>query len=189
MKISEKFWNINLIGNFTNPQQYLFSFQHFARNGCHLIKQNMGMERCIPFKNSLVMPILPCVYIHLLYSDWERRLWPFEIFLIRFHVFVYAFPPEISSIFSKFFPFPLPYFVLSILQYFSFHIITWLKLYTREQGLLRLRKGQQCIQCHSFHWRMAQILILYPEEYLDTFDLIVNLIKGELNELNKQMSQ
>ena len=34
-----------------------------------------------------------------------------KIFLISFHVFVCAFPPEISSIFGKSFPFPFSYFV------------------------------------------------------------------------------
>ena len=43
----------------------------------------------------------------------RRQRWPsFKIFCISFHVFVCAFPLEISSIFGKSFPFPFSYFVI-----------------------------------------------------------------------------
>ena len=46
-----------------------------------------------------------------------------KIYQISFCVFVCAFPPEISSFFGKNFPFLFPFFVLSVLQYFPFHMV------------------------------------------------------------------
>ena len=65
-------------------------------------------------------PFLSCVHIHALSSVWERSLWPSKYFE---YVFVYAFPPEVSSIFGKSFIFPFPYYVLFLLRYFTFHVV------------------------------------------------------------------
>jgi hypothetical protein len=51
----------------------------------------------------------------------DRSSVTLEIFGISFCVFVCAFPLEISSTFCKSFPFP--YFVLSVLWYFPFHVV------------------------------------------------------------------
>ena len=51
-------------------------------------------------------------------------------------VLVCAFPPEISSFFGKRFPFLFPFFVLSILWYFPFHVVSFyfsLYLYSLQQ--------------------------------------------------------
>ena len=47
-----------------------------------------------------------------------------EISQWSFQVFVCAFHPEISSLSSKSFPFLFLFFMLSILQYFSFHLVS-----------------------------------------------------------------
>ena len=62
------------------------------------------------------------VCLHTFILFWLRKTSVIvEIFKIRFHVFVCAFFLEISSIFSKSFHFPFPYFVFSVLRCFPFH--------------------------------------------------------------------
>ena len=46
-----------------------------------------------------------------------------EIFQFSFRVFACAFPTMISSIFGKSFPFPFPYFVLTISFVLQDHIL------------------------------------------------------------------
>ena len=72
-----------------------------------------------------------------------------KIFLISFRVFVCSFPPGISSIFGKSFPFPFPHFVLSILWYFHFHVINNQVIYNAKS---RWIKYQQTIYfCYMYH--------------------------------------
>ena len=66
-----------------------------------------------------------------------RRIWPsFSIrrermyvsTRLRWHVFV-CLSTMISSIFGKSFHFSFPYFVLFVLRYFPFHVVSYLFLY------------------------------------------------------------
>ena len=76
------------------------------------------------FKDSHVMPYLACVHMHFTFTlFWLRKISVIvKIYQISFHVFVYAFPPEISSFFGKSFPFLFLLFVLTVIWYFPFHV-------------------------------------------------------------------
>ena len=61
---------------------------------------------------------------------------------LSFHVFLYACPTVISSIFGKSFHFPFPYFVLFILRYFPFHMVH-LEIYSFEEVLIKNLKKKE----------------------------------------------
>ena len=75
-------------------------------------------------------PWLSCGVIFTMSSHtfalfWSRRKSViFEKYQSSFCVFVYAFPLEFPSFFDKSFPFVFPFFVLSVLQYFAFHVVS-----------------------------------------------------------------
>ena len=75
------------------------------------------------FKNSHMVPSLPCVHIHLLSFDWKRHLWSSK-YIKYVPVCLYvSFLQRSLHFFGNNFPFIFPFCVLSVLRCYPFHVV------------------------------------------------------------------
>ena len=66
--------------------------------------ETLDDHRCNPpgatFQNSIMMPSLSCVHIHLLSSNWERHLWSSKYFNILCYRYFWYFPFNVVYVYK-----------------------------------------------------------------------------------------
>jgi len=91
-----------------------------------------------------------------------------KIFQLSFYVFTCACPTVTSSIFGKSFHFPFPYFVLSVLRYFPFHVVSHTKNGKRKGKLLL--KNKEISGGKTFTNRWQVFVCAFSPEISSFFD-------------------
>ena len=119
-----------------------------------------------PFKNSLEMPSVLCVHIHLFSSEWERRLWPSKYFNSVSMCLCVPFLRWSLEFLIRVCPF-LSLFCVNIMTYLLFVkcLIKCITMVTKKTHLLIVRKLQTAFLFNIFKKEYFKIKTIEKNYY------------------------